>query len=349
MSKWALYMESGRWVVRRWEDGKYKRLPVPQYRHIRDNDVEMKAFVIRLNAAITTKEAVTFKHAFISPDLLEEYRQYLVASIPNQKNALCQYNYLIDYFLNFFIGKLNLADPRQWFKVHQTQWAAFLLSKEAPASVSVKRKIIQEANRFMKWLAIQRPGEVVAIKFEPISRAKFSTLKAQQKLKDKRNRYIKPEEWKEIEKKLPARIKSAVCLCYYYGLRRSEALGLQLPDVRKEYLSVERQQLQLGKFAILKGKKMRRAPHWFIGPAQTYKLINELVLMSPDTLTEEFAKVEPRYHLHDLRATFITRALQTHSPRDIQLAVGHENLVTTMGYTEDHRDFGDDIFIPEAG
>jgi len=345
MQKWCLFQEKQRWVIRRWEAGRYKRLPMKQYAHIRDNEGELKALVHRLNAPVLAREAVAFKHAFISPVLLEEYREQLLAQVPSEKNALCQYNYLLTYFLNFFIGKLGLADPRQWYAVHKSKWAAFLL--EQRLSPSTIRKVVQEANRFMEFLADKRPGEVAAIRFRPISRARFRSLSATRALKKGRERFVRPEEWEEIEKRLPKNIKAAVSLCYLFGLRRSEALGLTLEDVRKDYLKVARQNLKMGKPTILKGKKNRKTPYWYSTPKAAHSLIRQLVPMSPDTLADEWGKLETGFHLHDLRATFITRALRDYSAREVQLAVGHENLATTMRYAQDHRDFGDDVWRPE--
>lgn len=345
MSKWSLFKENGKSVIRRWENGKYLRLPLKQYQHIRDNDEELKAFVIRLNARFICVEAVTFKHAFISPALVDEYRELLEAQIPTKKNALCQHNYLIKYFLNYFIGELNLADPRQWYAVHKTKWANYLLKEDL--SVSTIRKIVQEANRFMEWLGDKRPGEATAIRFKPLSRAKMTSMTAKVKM-DESIRYIRPEEWVKIEDKIPENIKAAACLCYYFGLRRSEALGLEPRDVRKEHLRIERQKLKLNEPSVLKGRKNRKTPYWFgITPKKTYELISKVVPMSPDTLGDEWGKFCKKFTLHDLRHTFITRAMSEHKPREVQLAVGHENIATTMRYSHDHRDLGDDLYTPD--
>lgn len=346
MQKWALFKENGKWVIRRWEGKLNRRLPVRQYRHIRDDDAELKAFVHRLNAPILAREAVTFKHAFISPVLLDEYKEQLRAQIPTEKNALCQYNYLVEYFLNYFIGKLDLADPRWWYAVHKSKWATWLLEQEL--SASTLRKIVQEANRFMEFLADKRPDEVVAIRFKPISRARFRTIAAKRTLAKGHDRYVRDKDWAKIEKRLPDNIRGAVSLCYYFGLRRSEALGLNLLDVRKDHLKVERQKLRIGEATILKGRKNRKTPYWYGKPKLAYELISALVPMNPDTLAEEFKLLKTGFQLHDLRATFITRALRDKGAREVQLAVGHENLATTMRYAQDHRDFGDDIWTPEA-
>lgn len=345
-SKWSLYKEGNKWVVRRWENGKYLRLSVKRYSHIRHSETELDAFVHRLNATLC-QEAVKFKHAFIGPELLDEYKQLLLAQVPNEKNAICQFNYLQEYFLNFFIAKLDMADPRQWYAVHKTQWANFLL--EQNLSASTLRKIIQEANRFMEFLADKRPGEVAAIRFKPLSRARLRALSATQKLKKEKDRYVDEKAWAKIEKNLPPEIKSAVSLCYYFGLRRSEALGLAAKDVRKDHLKVERQAPKIGERTALKGRKGRQVPYWYSSPKAAYELIQGLTPMSPDTLGDIWSELKTGFNLHDLRATFITRALKDGKvARDVQLAVGHESLATTMRYAQDHRDFGDDVWTPDV-
>lgn len=346
MTKWSLFKDSGRWVIRRWEGKKNIRLPIRQYRGIRDDEEELRSFVRRLNAPLLAKEAVTFKHAFISPALLDEYMEMLRAQIPTEKNAVCQYRYMVKYFLNYFIGTLNLADPMRWYAVHKSKWAAWLIAEKL--SASTLRKTIQEANRFMEFLADKRPGEVAAIRFKPISRAKFRNLAAMEKLGRGKDRYVNDETWAKIEKKLPSNIKSVATLCYLYGLRRSEALGLTLKDVRKEYLSVARQNLLVGKSTALKGRKSRKTPHWYANPQRAYELIKGIMPMSPDSVADEWSELKTGFNLHDLRATFITRALRDKKAREVQLAVGHENLATTMLYAQDHRDLQDDIYVPDV-
>jgi integrase len=75
--------------------------------------------------------------------------------------------------------------------------------------------------------------------------------------------------------------------------------------------------------------------------------------MHPDTFYEKWctyiSSLNLSYDLHDLRRTFITKALRLHHPRDVQMAVGHVSLTTTMGYAQDDRDTSDEVFKPEAG
>ena len=58
-------------------------------------------------------------------------------------------------------------------------------------------------------------------------------------------------------------------------------------------------------------------------------------------------KLDLPYKIHDLRHTFITKAVRIHAPRDVQLAVGHKDLRITMGYLRDDRDLSDEEFEPD--
>ena len=74
--------------------------------------------------------------------------------------------------------------------------------------------------------------------------------------------------------------------------------------------------------------------------------------MHPDTLsdrwTELMEQLKLTYTLHDLRHTWITKSIRKKKvvPRDVQLAAGHKNIETTMGYLHDDREFDDDIYVP---
>ncbi|RYZ68571.1 MAG: hypothetical protein EOP09_09325 [Proteobacteria bacterium] len=94
-NRWLLNVEKQRSIptfcIKRWvyyPDGRKKleRLPIAKYRQFRDNLDELKRLVIRLNEQIPeeqrTRTAVEIKHAFISPELLEAYLDYLTTQIP---------------------------------------------------------------------------------------------------------------------------------------------------------------------------------------------------------------------------------------------------------------------------
>ena len=353
-------------VIKRWvyyPDGskKLERLPTSKYRSFRDDEAELQKFVIRLNEQIDpeqrTKAVVEIKHAFISPELLDQYKDFLLIQIPNRAKATNEYHYLVTYFLNFFIGKLGLANPLDWHLCHKTRWATYLVSKEAPSSGSTKKAIVAAANRFILWLHERRPGEVPPLKFTPLSKAKYKEIEAKRILNKeaRETKMIKDEHWAIIRTKLPDSIRAFVMISYHYGLRRAESLGLQLEDVREGFLSVERQLESftddIPVYGPPKGREARKVPHWNNTATDVYNWIKEIQLMHPDTLSARWAelmrKLKLDYTHHDLRHTWVTKALRKQAvARDVQLAAGHKDLRTTMGYAHDDRTLSDRKFIP---
>lgn len=367
---WSLHSEKQkgtlRAVIRRWgrlPTGEYKmeRLKTDQYAHLRDHPLELKKYVIRLNQQIKpeerTKAKVEIKHAFISPDLLDDYKDFLITQIPTKSRALVEHQYLIKYFLHFFIGALDISDPLEWHRRQKTEWAKFLLSEKAPAAATTKKEIVAAANRFMEWLHERRPNEVPPLKFKPLTTAIYKKVEAEREMNGETHhpRAIKLPDWESISKHLPATIAPFVNLAYHYGLRRSETLGVKPGDTKKTYLSVERQLVALNQYEPLKGREARKVPHWFSEARNVYSWIDEAqtLLLHPDTLTDRWnvlmEGLKLTYTFHDLRHSFITRAISAHPPRDVQLAAGHKNIETTMRYSHDNRNLDNEEFMPETG
>jgi integrase len=123
-------------------------------------------------------------------------------------------------------------------------------------------------------------------------------------------------------------------LAYFYGLRRNEALGLCLQDVRNAYLSVERQYVGLDKngkpmYAPLKNRTSRNVPHLFLEPSEAYEFIEMMQqhLMHPDTrpyLLDLFSpKASPSLIITFKRPSYLTGQLQEPSgPLHIDCAPG---------------------------
>jgi integrase len=382
------------WTIRRMlttELGKRSqiRLPLKVYRTISQDESKLKDLVIRLNNQIPeeqrTRKVVEIKHAFISEALLEKYFSYLKSQIPNQDNARKAYTYSRRYFLEFFITKMDMANPAQWHR-NQTIWAHALMNqfpkgeyssaeaerirlweKGRTPVASTLREIVNNANRFMRWLHQERRGENELFEFEPISKAALKTMEARRSLTGlvKRKWFIKDDDWDLIVKKASSDILPAIWLGYHFGLRRAETMGFELTDVKRGFLLVERQldglpSPDLPEFDILKGKKQRKVPYCFFakgddGPLQAYKWIQKMQVnrMHPDTLSKRWdelmEKLEMPYELHDLRRTWITRCFRLPGmmPTDIQLAAGHTNIETTMRYKLDDRSLDEENFVPE--
>lgn len=357
---WSLFKEvqNGKevYVIRRWNGTKYERLPVKEYGRFRNNPEELLALLLRLNHATeqASKEKQEIRHAFINEAMLKEYSQFLQAQIPSPALAQTEFNRLRKYCLQFFINELDLSNPLDWMRVHETKWANFLTGKKVPKSAKAKQDIIQGTNRFMGWLHKQRPEEVPLLEFKPISPAKYKKIEADREMHGEvlKRSLIKDADWKKIRKKLPKAIEAQICLGYYYGLRRSETMGVAAGDVRKDYLSVERQVVKITEDGPLKGRKKRKVNHWFAKAKDAYSWVETVQKfpMHPRTLSKYWDKLmktlKLEYTLHDLRHTFITKAVRKYEIRDVQLAAGHAHISTTMRYLHDDRTLGDQIYIP---
>ncbi len=342
------------------------RYPRKLYKDLTTKE-EIEQLVTRLNyrQELEAKRKIQIRTSFIAPSLMETFEHALLADIPNQKDARYLYQTVFKrYFLDFFIGRLRVLDPQQWSK-HQGEWGAALLGKstnpehkifETKVSVKTIKAAIQIANRFMAFLHTQMPQEYPALKFSPISKGALKTYAAEL-YKEPIGLYISPQDWAKISEKLPADWGCFINLMYHYGLRRSESLGFDNTDsVRHGALTVSHQLKSYDPenvfYSVLKDKEHRDTPHWFATPNEAYKWITEGLThkMHPDTLSqcwEDFMEdMNMEYKLHDFRRTFITRALRERAPRDVQMAVGHANLTTTMKYAQDDREIQRAIWKP---
>lgn len=351
------------------------RYPKRVYKHL-TSESELQQFVNRLNHRQDQKALrdLQIRSSFITQALMDEFRDKLRLEIPNEKDFRYQFNKVFkSYFMAFFIHTLKVYDPNQWYQ-HQSQWGAALLGQSEDQSHNVfgtqKKSVktiirtIQIANRFMALLHLKNPKEYERVVFEPVSRGALNAYRASLELNkpdtEGIGKFIPPDDWADIEKRLPKNIYPFVMLAYYYGLRRGEALGFEnLESIKKGYLKINQQLKAISTdgtitYGPVKDQDRRQTPHWFCTPMDAYQLISDGLnkKMHPDTLGQRWAELMDEmgmdYGLHDLRRTFITRALREHNPRDVQLAVGHTSLSTTMRYAMDDRDHSDETFKPSA-
>lgn len=332
-----------------------ERYPIKKYRHLIGNQVELEKLIVRLNQptlAQRAKAAVKIKHAFIDEPLLEEYKAELIAQSPSRERALCEFHYLYQYFLLFFIGQQNLPNPVDWHRVHKTVWAEYLREHPNVKASSTKREVVQAANAFMEWLHNRRPDEVPPLKFHPLSTEVYKKIRATREMNgEARDRkYIPLKDWEKIREKL-GDLAPYVHLAACYGLRRAEVLGLNVNDVAQNYLNVERQLERLTptpEYGPLKGREARKVEHWYMSPDQATEWIEDIqkALMHPDTLTERWKELMTdlgmKYDFHDLRHTFITLAVRDYKSIDVMHSAGHKSLTTTEKYIHDDRQLDDD-------
>jgi integrase len=362
----------------------YERRPLKEFVHL-TNEQDLKDFVVRLNGrayqAMVAKKTIEAKHAWITPKIRDEFKEELEGRIANTKDANYAYGIMISKFLKFFLDLIEIKDPREW-KKYESEWGHALMNrpkKEAnriwdknfTPSAKTLKSIIHVSNQFLDFLCKKYPEEYQYLKLDPISRAQMShheALRIHDDVDFTRAKYISHEHWETIKENLPFDIRPFVLLGYYYGLRRSECLGVLPKDLRKDFLSVERQVASVKngtpKTKPLKDRENRKTPHWIIKPETTYEIIEEIervTVIHPDTFSVKWSEFMEKlgfdYQLHDLRRTFITNCFRLPPgsgigktevlPTDIQLAVGHENIATTMKYKQDDRQLNEDRFIPE--
>lgn len=365
--RWMLADESGLFYIKRnikvaaTRKKTFQRLPRKIYGHL--PKAELEKLITRLNfnqdREQRMRDRFKVESAFISQSLLQEFYDLLDSEIPTKSIAKQRYSHLRTHFLNFFL-KLD-PNPVNWHRHHQAVWCNYLLKEQR--SPSTLKQLVGVANRFMKFLHKKRPDEIPMMIFTPISRARFKKLKDEWSI-DELGRppsYINEFDFKLIEKRIPDDLKSVFLLCYYFGLRRSEAMGLyQRTDcVKKGFIQIDKQLLRYtrtGKLVLgpTKGRMARKVPYWYSSPEQVYELIQKIVPMSPSDYTRKFrASLKQNkldYFVHDCRHSFITnivndsRKLQLN---DIRLAAGHADLRVTNGYLRDSTDYDEQTWKPE--
>jgi len=348
-----------RLVVRRWvtyEKGgrKCERLPAEMIEEYQGDKAALMRYVAReLNAhlikAREAKEKIAFKHAYIDEALLERYRLYRIDWTGGSQRVPTELVYLRTRVLNFFVGVLDLPNPKHWRKEeHQRAWWASL-EDLAPAT---RRDVLNTANQFISWLRDKRGAEEVPeFKLKPISPKAFARQMADHQVEqahaDKNRTYIPEADLEVIKKKaLDVGLYPHVMLGLCFGLRRSEILGIKQKDATAYGLHGERTLACLSplKFATTKGARPRHIPYWYATQEQAAVWAKdvEAARMDPDTLTSKWAKLiealkkegalHRGYSIHDLRHTFITQAANQYNIVSVQEAAGHADIRTTMKY-----------------
>lgn len=379
---WHLYYEASRPAIRRrivLPDGTHKmeRLAARMYKQWRNNKTELESLVRRLNAE-QFKEKISLekmldRNAFLSVKTIERYHSHLTIHGTSEEKVEREMSLLTNYVINVFVGKFSLPNPKDWH-AEANRWYGHLLGPEAPKSAYTKKYIVQVMNKFMRWLHKERPAEIPLVVFDGFSATKLQSIERDRSVagEKKRRTFIPESDWKKIQLALPPDIKPWAMLCYHYGLRRSESLGLLYEGtdcIYEDGIELKRQLATCDKqgtpkFARLKsqgrasltegsGRESRFIPHWLgIDPQLTFDWIEagKSHVMSPVTFTKKWRaamrKLGMAYDIHELRHTWVTRALAQYNSRDVQLAAGHSNIETTMRYGHDHRELKKKKFAP---
>lgn len=318
-----------------------QRYPRRLYSHF-TNAQEVEALTYRLNGRnIEAEKAcrrLLTRNSAVPLHVLEDFRSRLLLEVTNEKDARYRYQLFIKHALRYFVEEEKNEDPAQW-PTSQAAWGQYLL--KTFSSADSIRRVVQITNRFLMVYKEHYQNEVNIADLRPISKARLKSLGPSGQ--DRSTSFISDESWSIIDKNLPDDIGPFVRLAYHYGLRRSEALAIEIHDVRKGYLSIERVLKGVGPvYGPLKSRVMRQTPHWFCSPERAYSFSKGILdRPHPDTLGDKFKalmkSLELKAQFHDLRRTFITKALSIHPSTSVMLAVGHRNLSTTQRYILDSR------------
>ncbi len=332
--------------------------------------LERELVQINIRTASESKKAekaYTWRHSFITEELMEEFKDHLQAQIPSKEWQSAIYYYARKN-LNWFIEKCNQPDPLEW-KGLQDKWSRALFSrlnskeienfklwevKVHPVTVS---KQVQAINKLLGWLHDKDPSVFPSVRLKPYSKAMMKDYRSRWKEKLAKGKFIEILHQEIILKNISSDIQPFVWFGLKFGLRRQESMAIREKNIRAGHLLLDEQLTRipdrLPTFEPLKDDDHRKIPYWFTTTKEAYEVMKRIKLMHPSTFSHKWIKEMKRlnldYGIHDLRRTFITNAFRAaKNSRDIQLAVGHENITTTMQYAQDDRVNSDDvIYSPE--
>lgn len=366
-SRWGLSKNKDGLSIRRYKSVagkiKWERYPKEKYRNLNEQDVE--ALVRRLNASeianeISAKKRFIYDHAYVNKKNLERFEEILIRKSKDHKWPRSVMNYLHNYVFEYFVKDQRLADPKLWSQFDD-RWALWLKNKtpisktkhkKTRLSGSSLKQIVNSANQYLAFLEDKiYVGESIR-RLKPFVRGELDKMESDSGLRFK---YISDLDWEKIcaaiDNHAPI-IKPLVILCYSFGLRASESLALSLSNIRNNYLLIDGQLTRLGSVSRPKNYKSRKVPYWCISPYLTYETITKIKPMHPHTFVRLFSDVMKKsgldFKTHDLRRTFITKALDSGKiPFEVKEAVGHSEFSTTMIYYQrDKAKTEDDIFTP---
>jgi integrase len=373
---------------------KRQRLPTKYIRELVKGDEDARNLVLRLNGKDPKEEAARLRYqervAWISPELLRAYESKVRNNYTSEKDFSTVMNYLHRYVLDFFVNRLNEPDVRMW-KARQDLWGTYLLNKDVAEddphrilepgklfSKKVLKYIINEANRFLRFVHNQMPLEVPYIKLEPLDKMALVNADAKRIQVNGRKHpgvYIPPAKLTKIMKHLKEIAEAqpwakAALIAYYYGLRTAETVALETQNIKSGYLLVESQfvswefdeegeeDMQAVKHTrSVKDREQRKVPHWISKPKETYELVTSInkARFTAEWASDQFTELTRElfkdegiiYHLKDLRKTWVTNMLKKQNHEQVRLAAGHSDIKTTLGhYVEDGREMDDEIYLP---
>ena len=142
---------------------------------------------------------------------------------------------------------------------------------------------------------------------------------------------VRPEEWKELIKKIPKvdhKARIAFLLAYGSGMRVSEVMRCSKEHFRENSIFIP--ESKYGVERIVPKPKGWKNDFFKYLPLDCCKR----TIQRKFKVYAEKAKLNPKYSIHSLRHGFATRLLESGSPANhVQILLGHSNLATTSRYT----------------
>lgn len=356
-SRWYLVREQGAPKIKRSRqvNGKttWQRYPAAKYKKLPGQEIE--ALVRRLNTTYEierrlAEERYNFDHAYINKNSLELFETHLKKNAEDRGHVGTTMTRLKVYVFDYFVNKCQLPDPSRWH-LKEDSWGTWLLNKDL--SPTVIRKIVATANRFTQFLVDRVYPEMQAARIlEPVGANVLREMSAKLvKEKSRKTKYIKEAVFNQILEKAAQEdpeILPNIKLCYSFGLRISETLGLSREKLLKESLLVDEQG-----DGVVNGKQTkrstksfsRRVPYWNMSAKEAWQLIQAIKPMHHNTLIKRvnWLLADFGHTSHDFRRTFITNSFRKAHWKDVMKAAGHRDVRTTFLYDQDDRGLSEEL------
>ncbi|MGE3682061.1 MAG: tyrosine-type recombinase/integrase [Bdellovibrionales bacterium] len=339
---------------------KWQRYPARHYRGKKADEIDK--LVNQLNATFLTdkknaEERYKFDHAYINQHSIGKFEKHLRKKTTDEGNVRTVLQMLNEYVFEFFVLQHKIPDPSRWHQ-KEDEWGEFLLDRDLSAATI--KKVVGTANRFNKFL-IEKvyPEMSTPRKLEPVGTSVLDQLELERAKTEKvKTKYITPETFEKMikaamnKKTGDPEIIPNMKLCYAFGFRISETLGLTKDKFLKDNIVVDEQGFKVeedldGTTSIARKKvktHARRVPYWNMTAQEAWNLVKEIKVMHPSTLVRRVNKIMGKFgHTsHDFRRTFITNSFRKAHWKDVMKAAGHTDVRTTMLYDMDDRNLSEE-------
>lgn len=355
---------------------KQERYPHIEYKKFDKDELKIQEFLNKLNYRILKEEKRKknwdIQTSFLDTSLTgDAFYKYIFENTESETYSQAVVGRVKRYFVDFFTAKKDY-DYIQWQTLKsQRMLVNHLLKKEL--AIKTILTIRQNINQFYRFLHEESEGEIdlYSVTFPSlkniIKKKHEVKRKKENKFKDRRlsgQDYISEDVFEKIIKRCkngfknkhfpewadPKKILPNIWLSYNFGLRRAETISVELDDIKKDFLKVSRQQKNIRETKSLKHiQESREVPHFYYGPTELVKtatVINSIITMHPATLTRVWGYLMEDMGLsftyHNLRNSFCSNLFRDMnkldiSPTDIQFAMGHLDIRTSMKYLRNYQ------------